>query len=96
MTSSFRHGVRMIRLADEGFVMTGSVRPPGTTPDLRRLRDEAKRRVREGEFPALAAAHFAIAREHGFVSWPRLKAFVTTRALDGAARAALPDQGGRL
>lgn len=56
--------------------MTGSVRPPGSTPDLRRLRDEAKRRVRE--VPALAAAHFAIAREHGFVSWPRLKAFVTT------------------
>jgi hypothetical protein len=32
-------------------------------PDLRRLRDEAKRRRREGEFPSLALAQLAVARE---------------------------------
>ena len=58
-------------------------------PDLRRLRDEAKRRKRAGEFDTLAAAQFAIAREHDFSSWPRLKTFVETRALDRSARAAL-------
>jgi hypothetical protein len=34
--------------------------------------------------PTLAAAQLALAREHGFASWPRLKAEVTRRAiLDG-------------
>ncbi len=57
-------------------------------PDLRRLKDEAKQRVRAGEFPTLADAQLAVAREHGFASWPRLKTFVDTRALDIGARAA--------
>ena len=57
-------------------------------PDLRRLKDEAKQRVRAGQFPTLADAQLAVAREHGFVSWPRLKTFVDTRALDIGARAA--------
>ena len=42
-------------------------------PDLRRLRDEAKRRRKAGEFSSIALAQLAIAREYGFRSWPRLK-----------------------
>ena len=57
-------------------------------PGLRRLRDEAKARKRAGEFATLADAQFAIAREHGFASWPQLKTYIETRALDSAARAA--------
>ncbi|HEY1688958.1 MAG TPA: ankyrin repeat domain-containing protein [Solirubrobacteraceae bacterium] len=58
-------------------------------PDLRWLRDEAKTRRRNGEFPSLALAHLAIAREYGFVSWPRLKAHVDALTLDAAQRAAI-------
>jgi ankyrin repeat protein len=58
-------------------------------PDLRWLRDEAKRRRRYGEFPSLALAHLAIAREYGFASWPRLKAHVDALTLGAAERAAL-------
>jgi ankyrin repeat protein len=57
-------------------------------PDLRRLRDEAKARQRAGEFPTLALAQLAIAREHGFASWPRLKLAVDALALDATERAA--------
>jgi ankyrin repeat protein len=56
-------------------------------PDLRRLRGEAKSRRRAGEFPTLALAHLAIAREHGFVSWPRLKHHVEALTLDVDERA---------
>jgi ankyrin repeat protein len=56
-------------------------------PDLRHLRDEAKARRRAGEFPTLALAQLAIAREHGFVSWPRLKFHVEALTLDAGARA---------
>ncbi len=56
-------------------------------PDLRHLRDEAKRRRRGGEFPSLALAQLAIAREYGFRSWPRLKFHVEAVTLDAADRA---------
>jgi ankyrin repeat protein len=56
-------------------------------PDLRRLRDEAKARRHSGEFPSLALAHLAIAREYGFVSWPRLKLHVDALSLTAAERA---------
>jgi ankyrin repeat protein len=56
-------------------------------PDLRHLRDEAKARRRAGEFASLSLAHLAIAREHGFVSWPRLKHHVEALSLDAGARA---------
>jgi len=56
-------------------------------PDLRRLRDEAKRRRKAGEFPSIALAQLAIAREYGFRSWPRLKFHVEALTLDAAARA---------
>ncbi|MGH3612953.1 MAG: hypothetical protein ACRDRK_10240 [Pseudonocardia sp.] len=57
-------------------------------PDPRFLKDEAKRRRRSGEFGSLGRAQFAIAREHGFRSWPALSAFIQTRRLDVAGRAA--------
>ena len=57
-------------------------------PDLRRLRDEAKRRRKAGEFPSIALAQLAVAREHGFRSWPRLKFHVEALTLDVSARAA--------
>jgi ankyrin repeat protein len=63
-----------------------SVLPP--RPDLRHLRDEAKRRRKAGEFPSLALAQLAIAREYGFRSWPRLKFHVEARTLDATERAA--------
>jgi hypothetical protein len=56
-------------------------------PDLRRLRDEAKARRRTNEFPTLARAQLAIAREYGFASWPRLKVHVEAVTLDVAERA---------
>jgi ankyrin repeat protein len=57
-------------------------------PDLRHLRDEAKRRRKAGEFPSHALAELAIAREHGFRSWPRLKFHVEALTLDASERAA--------
>ena len=58
-------------------------------PNLRWLRDEAKARRRSGEFPSLALAHLAIARDYGFASWPRLKAHVDALTLGTAERAAI-------
>jgi ankyrin repeat protein len=60
--------------------------PP--SPDLRHLREEAKRRRKAGEFPSLADAQLAIAREHGFRSWPRLKFHVEALTLEASERAA--------
>ena len=42
-------------------------------PDLRHLRQEAKRRRKAGEFSSIALAQLAVARDYGFRSWPRLK-----------------------
>jgi hypothetical protein len=55
-------------------------------PDLRHLRAEAKRRCKAGEFPSIALAQLAVAREHGFRSWPRLKFHVEAVTLDASAR----------
>jgi hypothetical protein len=57
-------------------------------PDLRHLRDEAKRRRNAGEFSSIALAQLAVAREYGFRSWPRLKFHVEAVTLDAAERAA--------
>ncbi len=57
-------------------------------PDLRRLREEAEAR-HAGEFPSLALAHLAIARENGFVSWARLNAHVDAQTLGAAERAVI-------
>ncbi len=56
-------------------------------PDLRHLRDEAKRRRKTGEFASIALAQLAIAREYGFRSWPRLKFHVEALTLDASERA---------
>jgi ankyrin repeat protein len=56
-------------------------------PDLRRLRDEAKRRRKSGEFPSIALAQLAVAREYGFRSWPRLKFHVEAVTLEVSERA---------
>ena len=56
-------------------------------PDLRWLRDEANRRRQAGEFPSLALAQLALAREYGFRSWPRLKFHVEALSLDATDRA---------
>jgi ankyrin repeat protein len=56
-------------------------------PSLRRLRDEAKRRRKSGEFDSIALAQLAIAREHGFASWPRLKFHIEAVTLDAEERA---------
>jgi ankyrin repeat protein len=57
-------------------------------PDLRHLREEAKRRRKAGEFPSIALAQLALAREYGFCSWPRLKFHVEAVTLGASARAA--------
>src|SRR5205823_2854458 len=48
--------------------------------DLEQLRKQAKERVRErraaGEGVKLADAQFELARELGFASWPKLRAYV--------------------
>src|SRR5881628_1981355 len=51
-------------------------------PDLRPLLDEVKHRIKKGEFKTSQAAHHAIAREHGFASWPRLKQFILVMGAD--------------
>lgn len=56
-------------------------------PNLRHLRDEAKRRRRSGEFESLALAQLALAREYGFRSWPRLRFHVEAVTLSAAERA---------
>jgi hypothetical protein len=57
-------------------------------PDLRWLRDEAKRRRKAREFPSLALAQLAVAREYGFRSWPLLRFHVEAVTLDASERAA--------
>jgi len=58
-------------------------------PNLEQLRKQAKDRVRaaqdRGETLKLSAAQFEIAREHGFPSWPRLRAYVDRVAAHGPA-----------
>ena len=57
-------------------------------PDLRHLRQEAKRRRQAGEFSSIALAQLAVAREYGFRSWPRLKFHLEAVTLEASERAA--------
>jgi ankyrin repeat protein len=59
------------------------------TPDTRFLRAEAKLRRRSEEFPSLALAQMAIAREFGYRSWSALKLHIDAVTLDVSERAAL-------
>jgi ankyrin repeat protein len=56
-------------------------------PNLRYLRDEAKRRRKAGEFPSIAVAQLALAREYGFRSWSRLKFHIEAVTASAAERA---------
>ena len=44
--------------------------------NLEQLRKQAKERVRAGQAAKLSEAQLQLAREHGFASWPKLKAYV--------------------
>jgi hypothetical protein len=57
-------------------------------PNLEFHKKQAKARTKADEFPSHAAALFAIAREHGFSSWPAMKAFIEGRRLERDARRA--------
>lgn len=65
----------------------GSIRALPARPDRRYLKLEAKRRLAAGEFRRLHEAQLAIAREHGFTSWPRLTAHIDLLRLATAERA---------
>jgi ankyrin repeat protein len=67
--------------------------------NLERLRKQAKERVRErraaGEEVRLADVQFELARELGFHSWPKLKAYVDRLALEQPFRSDLEYYEGR-
>jgi ankyrin repeat protein len=52
-------------------------------PSLEQLRKQAKDLVRAGRAPKLSEAQLIVAREHGFPSWPKLKAYVERVAEHG-------------
>lgn len=54
-------------------------------PDLEQLRRRAKE-LRDQRQVNLATAQLAVAREHGYPSWPRLKAAVEERRMDARER----------
>jgi Ankyrin repeats (many copies) len=56
-------------------------------PDVDPLRDEAIARHGRGEFTSAELSRLAIAREHGFVSWPRLELQIQAVTLDAETRA---------
>ncbi|CAN5481135.1 hypothetical protein BH10PLA2_BH10PLA2_24530 [soil metagenome] len=71
---------------------TDSPRPSRSLPekpDLRHLKDQAKDLVRAGSVPSLAKAHLQLAREFGFVSWPKLKAHVESLLEIGQLKSAI-------
>ncbi|MEM1213614.1 MAG: ankyrin repeat domain-containing protein [Planctomycetota bacterium] len=53
-----------------------AVEPLPDRPNLRYLRDAAKRLVRSGEYDGLVSAQHALARRYGFMSWAVLKSHV--------------------
>src|SRR4051812_18174151 len=54
-------------------------------PSLEQLRKQAKDLVRAGRAAKLSEAQLAVARDHGFPSWPKLKAYVDRVAEHGPA-----------
>lgn len=67
--------------------------------NLEQLRKQAKERVRErraaGQDAKLADVQFELAREHGFASWPKLKAYVERLGLEQPFRVDLDYYEGR-
>jgi ankyrin repeat protein len=58
-------------------------------PNLRHLKDQAKDMLKAGEAATLTEAHFKIARQYGFASWPKLKAHVNSLAEIGQLKLAI-------
>src|SRR5947208_1575436 len=54
-------------------------------PNIEHYRKRAKAIVKAGTSATLAEAHFQIAREHGFASWPKF-----AKHIDGLTRARSP------
>ena len=59
-------------------------------PNLRHLRDQAKRLVRAG-VATLSEAQFQIARQYGFSSWPQLKQHVDSLHVRGQLKRAIDE-----
>lgn len=53
-------------------------RPLPAHPNLRHLKDQAKRLLKGRMANSIAEAQFQIARSYGFASWPKLKAHVAS------------------
>jgi hypothetical protein len=58
-------------------------------PDLRHLKDQAKDLLRTGQAESLAKAQLRIARQYGFQSWPKLKAYVESLQEAGQLKSAI-------
>jgi hypothetical protein len=54
----------------------GATRTLHEQPNLRHLKDQAKDLLKAGSASSLVDAQLKIARQYGFPSWPRLKAYV--------------------
>jgi ankyrin repeat protein len=67
----------------------GTSRPLPATPDIRHLKDQAKKLLKGGDASSLADAQFQIARTYGFASWPKLKAHVDSLQEIGQLKAAI-------
>jgi ankyrin repeat protein len=64
-------------------------RPLPDRPNLRHLKDQAKDLVKSGAAPSIAKALFKVARNYGFASWPKLKAFVDSLGEIGQLKRAI-------
>ena len=58
-------------------------------PDLRHLKNQAKDLLRAGQATSLANAQFQVARQYGFASWPKLKAYVESLQTVGQLKQAI-------
>src|SRR5436305_14468286 len=58
-------------------------------PDLRHLKDQAKKLVRRGDAASLNNAQHRLAQEYGFASWPKLKAHVESLLEIGQLKSAI-------
>lgn len=66
-----------------------AVRALPSNPDLRHLKDQARDLLKAGHAQTLSEAQFKLARTYGYVSWPKLKAYVDSLSLVGELKAAI-------
>lgn len=66
-----------------------AARPLPDHPNLRHLKDQARRLLKAGNAHSLADAQLKVAREYGFPSWPKLKTHVDSLAEAGQLKAAI-------